>query len=307
MRTQLDQSRWEQAEMTDNEGRLARFPFPLSGVCPASLSKLDGDDLTWVFTMHMCYHGDVSTDEMLDYFTKIKSGDGVLRFARRYGVLELCGHGHHRHEDATECPEPRRPSPVEYPDDEAEGWLFREPLSGWFRHVQVVNSILRVAAALRLDEAQSPEDWQTIKDDELLGYPFRRHDLSLGWEGLSYVLNTWLRAGNVSPEVSTQDGRRKITFGGDTWSTLGFQTALAVTGEGRTAVCGGCNRVYSRLRKPQRGRRNFCQECNEDGTAARMRQRDYAERHPGRVLAKSRKERSQTARARIAEQGKGDQ
>jgi len=68
--------------MTDSEGRLARFPFPLSGVCPVTLSGLDGANLAWVFTMHVCYHRDVSTDEMLDYFTKIKDGDGGLRFFR---------------------------------------------------------------------------------------------------------------------------------------------------------------------------------------------------------------------------------
>jgi len=42
---------WQQYElsgMTDGEGRLARFPFPLSGVCPATLSGLEGDDVAWV-------------------------------------------------------------------------------------------------------------------------------------------------------------------------------------------------------------------------------------------------------------------
>ena len=143
-----------------------------------------------------------------------------------------------------------------------------------------------------------------VKDDELLGYPFRHSDMPLDWDGLDNVLNTWLRVGNISPEVSTQDRRHRIMFGGDTWSTLGFQAALAVTGEGWTSVCDGCNRVYPRARKPQRGRRNFCQVCNGDGTAARLRQRDFAARNPHKVLAKSRKVRSQRARVKIAEQGK---
>ena len=53
--------------MTDGEGRLARFPLPLSGACPATLSRLDGENLAWVLTIHVSYDGDVSTDEMLDY------------------------------------------------------------------------------------------------------------------------------------------------------------------------------------------------------------------------------------------------
>lgn len=290
--------------MTDGGGRLARFPFPLNGVCPATLSGLDGNDLVWVFTMHACYHGDVNTAEMLDYFIKIKDGNGVHRFAQRYGVLSLCRHGLYKHEDDKECPDPRSHSRIRLPDAEEEAFLFREPLSGWFRHVQVVNAILRVGAALRLDKAPSAADWQSIEADELLGYPLRCPASPRDWEGLRYVLNTWLSIGNIRPEVSTQDGRPRITFGGDTWSTLGFQVALSVTGEGRSAVCDGCNRVYPRLRKPQQGRRSFCQVCNEDGTAARMRQRVYAVRHPDKVLAKNRK-RSQGTRAKIAEQEKG--
>ena len=263
--------------MVDDEGRLARFPFPLSGVCPARVSGLDGDDLAWVFTMHMCYHGDVSTDEMLDYFTRIKDGDGVLRFAKRYGTLSLCRHGYYRHEDVKECPEP--PTSRFHLRGYEEALLCKEPLSGWFRHVEVFNSVLRVGAALHSNEIPSAADWQIIQADELLGYPLRRLASPPDWKSLGYVLNTLLQAGNVSPEVSTQDGRPKITFGGDTWSTLGFQVALSVTGEGRTAVCDGCNRVYPRTRKPQRGRRSFCQVCKEDGTDARMRQRDYSARH----------------------------
>ena len=42
--------------MTDGETRLAGFPFPPNGVCSATASGLDGDDLAWAFTMRMSYH-----------------------------------------------------------------------------------------------------------------------------------------------------------------------------------------------------------------------------------------------------------
>ncbi len=102
--------------MTDGESRLARFPFPLGGVCPAALSGLDGDDLAWVFTIHMCYHRDVSIDETLDYFTRIKDGDGVLSF---------CRHGHFRHEDDKECPEPRNYPRIYLRVGTKRGWQCR--------------------------------------------------------------------------------------------------------------------------------------------------------------------------------------
>jgi hypothetical protein len=159
-------------------------------------------------------------------------------------------------------------------------------LSGWFRLVEVVKAIVRVGADLRADNSPTPADWRVIQGDELLGYPLRRSAPPPGWEGLRYVLNTWLQCGNVRPEVSMLDGSPSLTFGGDTWSTLGFQVVLSVTGAGGTAVCDGCRRVYPRPRKPQRGRRNFCQVCQEDGTDARMRQRDYAARHPDKVLTR---------------------
>ena len=267
---------WEFAGMTDDEGRLARFAFPLTGVCPAVLSAIEGDDLAWVFTVHACYHAEVSTDDMLDYFTRIKDGDGVLRFAKRFGVLSLCQHGYYQHEENKECPEPRLPSKLLPPDGEEERFLFKEPLSGWHRHVEVVNAILRVAADLHQFKSPSTTDWQIIQANELMGYPLRRFGLTPDWRGLGFVLNEWLLAGNISPEFSTQDGRPKITFGGDTWSTLGFQVALSITGDGRTAVCDGCNRVYSRLRKPQRSRRNFCPVCRGAGIDNKLRQRTYA-------------------------------
>ena len=265
--------------MADSKGRLARFVFPVTGVCPAILSAVEGDDLAWVFTMHICEHGEVSTDEMLDYFTRIKDGDGVLRFARRFGVLSLCRHGYYSHEGKKECPETRIFSRILPEGDvEEERFLFKEPLSGWYQHARVVNAILRVASDLHQLKPPSTEEWQVIRSDELMGYPIRRFDLTPDWPGLCSVLEEWLLAGNIRPEVSTQDGRPKITFGGDTWSTLGFQLVLSVTGEGMTAVCDGCNRVYSRRRKPQSGRRNFCQVCLKDGTDNRMRQRDLIAR-----------------------------
>lgn len=296
----LERTQLQLAGMSDDEGRLAHFPFPLGGVCPATLSAVDGNDLVWVFTMRPCYHHDVSTDELLDYFTRIKDGDGVLRFSRGYGVLSLCSHGHYKHEGGKDCPGPRNFSQVHVPGDD-EAFLFREPLSGWLRHVEVVNAVLRVGAALHQGKSPSASDWQAIESDELLGYPLRSLALPPDWDSLLYVLDGWLLEGNIHPQVSMHDGRPRVTFGGDTWSTLGLQVVLSVTGEGRTAVCDGCNRVYPRTRKPQRGRRNFCQVCSEDGTADRMRQRDYAARHPDRVLAKSRK-RAQGTRTKIVEQ-----
>ena len=140
MSTISNRESWVAAEMTDDEGRLARFPFPLSGVCPAALSDLDQDDLAWVFTMHKCSHDDVSTDEMLDYFTRIKDGKGVLRFAKRFGVLSLCRHALYAHEEGKTCPDSRSYSRIIFPDDEEVALLFKEPVSGWLRHVEVVNA-----------------------------------------------------------------------------------------------------------------------------------------------------------------------
>ena len=165
-------------------------------------------------------------------------------------------------------------------------FLFKEPLSGWYRHVEVVNAILRVGALLTIGATPKAEDWKLIESDEFLGYPLRISSVTpRNWEALLYILDRWLLYGNIRPQLNPQDRGSGLTFGGDTWSTLGFQVALAVTGSGRTAVCDGCNRVYSRARKPQRGRRNFCQICNSDGTSARMRQRDYAARNPDKVKA----------------------
>ena len=99
----------------------------------------------------------VDPKRILDNFLRIKDGDDVLRFAKRYGVLELCAKG-----DPMKR-EHRRPFRSE--DCFPEGWPstpWHERVGDWLRYVNGANAILRIAAALDLNETSMASDWEQV-------------------------------------------------------------------------------------------------------------------------------------------------
>lgn len=205
---------------------------------------------------------EADTKEMLDAFVSIQSEGDILRFARKYGVLELCEHdipvekGH-----GVPC----RP----------RGWpgLYWEPVDSWMRLVREARAVLMLVAAINQENPTSADDWAAIASIDFLWEPsvLARDPVSVQKKRLDMVVNSWLSIG--LPQLTYSSSTQILGFDGGVISVIAVQLMFAVSNSQRLAVCNGCGHPYNRARKPQKGRNNYCQTCKDDGVDARLRKR----------------------------------
>ena len=279
---------------SDEDGRLGAPLFPLTtNVIPTRLELVDGDLCWWWSCSGQKAERprDAVTVGALDAFIRLRSGQDVLRFAGRYGVLNICEHG----VPASHNPMPPMAGFGGYNGPGGcfpAGWehgLVREPIDAWFHFARQAAAMLRVGAALRQGQPGSPTDWGTIFVAS--ERPLVPEDLSFGRIVLSNVVNEWLAIGNVRPTFrwwSTAEAP-VFTLGGGAFANLAVQLMLAISGSQAVAVCDGCQRTYFRQgRSPQAKRRNFCSDCGEP-MRARLSKRDQRTRSTCRDSQISRK------------------
>ena len=237
----------------------------------------------------------------LDRFARLRTAKDILRFARRYGVLEFCQHGlPHTHN-------PRSPSvpllglvqspslwqPLEEGTDSNPGFLIQEhgertwcdpigieAIEGWLVWSRMAAALLNVAVALAGNNLTRRDDWETIiteeidEKDQLIDTLVAR-----SWAAQVYLqeaVNRWLRLGVVRPTLRWPIGvdRAFLELETGTFGMLGVQLLAAVTGAQTLSICDGCDRPYAREgRRPQAGRVNYCLDCRANKVPDKLRQR----------------------------------
>jgi len=210
-----------------------------------------------------------------------KLGASVLRFAKRWGPLEICEHGkpfrHYSYPDR--CISPR--SPANSP------WC-NEPLEAWRRYSRHLGSFLRVAANLHQGIPGSPEDWNAIAAAELSDISrfarenwgnvempentskSRRVASELG--SLAFGLRNWFRYGGVElfPKAYVQREHRQISLDTSYWGLpgkLAVELAAALSSPNGVYQCAGCgNGFASENRKRSQDRNKWCErpECKAE-------------------------------------------
>lgn len=211
---------------------------------------------------------------MLNAFVRIRDGEDIVRFARRYGVLQICAHGQpvaHR----------RACDPLA---DERGRW---DPVPRWLAYVAQAKAILDIAGKLHREIPVKPADWKGL--DELFSWVYPdgvsreiqenpdRNTRSFHQTLVILTLLTWVELADVKPLLwwfgEKPSIRLYYAYRGWTFGVLTVQLMMAVGTARDVALCDGCGLPYLRLnRAPQRGRRNYCLECR--GTvAARLRKR----------------------------------
>ena len=244
--------------------------------------------------------GEIDFTGALDRFARLKTGDNVLRFAQRYGVLDFCQHG----QPATHNPRllaipllglvqsPSLWKPIESGIYSEPGFMIEdhgertwcepvgsEAVEGWLFWSRMAAALLNVAAALASRHSTSRDDWEVIITEESDEIP-RLIDslLARGWAARVYLqeaVNRWLHLANVRLSLSWPIGQDKasLELEADTFGLLGIQLLTAVTGAQALAVCDGCHSPYVRPnRRPQAGRANYCPECKSAKVPERLRQ-----------------------------------
>lgn len=234
---------------------------------------------------------------MLDAFLRLADapGDRIRDYAAAWGPLAICRHG----KPCTHNPfTSQRQLDPSAPDLCAPlGWNGKrgiEPVEAWRRYSRLARTIVAVSGQLGRGDTPEPA---MLWDLRRLGTPGRAHvptpagansELQrLAWPLLVAAINTWLMDGDMRPQMMLQSRRHGFHplvrlaspwwCGTPSWGlfgTLGMMLANAVATTSH-AICDGCGEPYRPKRMPAASRMRFCKKCRENGTADRVRQRQW--------------------------------
>jgi hypothetical protein len=209
----------------------------------------------------------VSAAGALEAFQDVHDGGTALRFARRYGVLDLCQHGIPASAPSSVVPG-HIPGWCAHIGTDGRVW---EPITRWVSYARQVRALLNLAVALEKGEPGLNADWAAAWDEdrEVPDSPKSRA------YQLASVVNHWIWLGGVRPMLHSGTALELRLGGGGTFGILAVQLALLVTQAHNLAVCSGHTGFYLRglgRRAPKSGQSNFCPNC-EGRVAARLRKR----------------------------------
>ena len=244
---------------------------------------------------------------LLDAFLSLSNAEGIARFVKRYGPLELCSHGLPRWHNPRppwwryDPSQPGNECKPQVSDKTAWGTIYWEPVAGWLHFVKKARALVAIAIALR-DERPGPAgEWQILLKDEFEEgeedralwpdiFQTLKRSVELGKHYFCQAVNDWLVNGNVRPLLSWSPSERNsfatlqlsppTLLAGKAFSALAVQLLTAVSRPHQIFKCDGCGQPYLRKkRKPQAGRHNYCPACGER-VANRIRKRQWRATHP---------------------------
>lgn len=274
-------------------------------------------DLLWWRGHREAKSATANQSRLLGQFVRLANGDdaAIASFARRWGVLDLCGHGYPRsHASSVAASElngrlmPVR-SCIVATAIRAEGWR-SEPLERWRSLAGQAGAMLQIAQGLRLGRPVQGDVWAPLQelftlDPVILGRDVFRPPEARTWrpvatddlpltgrvggirvkyrssEGpaLGYAVRRWLELGGVRVHFDWMGDRGKVSFGGT--SLFGALATLLATGVSGSALlmCDECHLPFVPLkRRPPAGTRHFCPDCREAGAPQRHASAAYRAR-----------------------------
>jgi hypothetical protein len=203
------------------------------------------------------------------------SADGVLRFARKWGLLNLC-----------ECGLPASHNPHPYPPIRAgidpSCWpTYVEPVAVWQQFARQARAILAIAGCLHQGRVGRPEDWAVVYEVSGRQAPWWDQIPDLEQDILARVVGEWLRLGNVRPELRWEvEGRVEVILShAGLFGAVTRELAFAVANISGLATCAGCGTAFAPTRQPAKGQRSWCSECRASGADLRQAKRDQRARY----------------------------
>lgn len=197
-----------------------------------------------------------SGPKFLEAFLKLADAEpsAVLAYARRWGILTLPTAG-------SDLP-PKMGS---------------EPLSEWHSRARQAVAMLRAAEALNAGKP-IPEDADRLLlfDPSLL--PFDVPPEIAARRGLIMTLESWLKKANVRLGLQWgKPGPEAVIRADSLLGALAIQLLLAISQRAALVTCSGCGRFYFPKKRPQSGKRHYCDECGRTA-ALRDAQRERRRR-----------------------------
>ena len=246
-------SRWLDAARYDEEGR-ALGPLLRSDSWPQPLEVEARDGLLWPTFGDRPLQGPLvkAASAMLPGFLALAGADddAYARFARRWGMLGLCGDDlpmQHGSLDPYGSVCVFRPEGV--PDD-YHGCP--ERVAAWRTYVDQAITIVTASRSPRPPVGRDPVR----------------------------LLNDWMEVGRVQLSISREPGSRLHLGSGELFGGLAVSMLSLAMGAERLAMCAGCGRWFSPARRQVVGRlwcsRDACQRAKRAAAS-----RDYRRRHAG--------------------------
>jgi hypothetical protein len=210
---------------------------------------------------------------LLEFLTlDVNDETKVLRFARKWGTLELCEHVRWRRG----CPlsECSVPTPPHIP--------YEESLAAWGDLILRFGNALRIARTLQANHVPEAVLWTPLSEavgpSILWSVPLESQPLERHRHALAFVLNGWMASNGIVVEFSWRE-RPELQFAGSLLATLTSQLVAEVSGAPGLFFCnGGCGLPFiPEHRAPKRNSRTWCPACRVR-TRGNQAQRDYAER-----------------------------
>lgn len=262
---------------------------------------LDGHKLVWSMP-HVRYGQPVlgvkAGDGLLADFLQLatdQTGEVILRFAQRWGVLLVCDHGRPpRHGDQNR--EPTRCLPRGAIGGGEEWALLESP---WRTLSAKAGALLRIAVSIEEGKPGSPADWILAHPNSLASWwgiptPWVSDALQPGgsvaddryW--LSAALAPWLSGPQVIPSfVWTEHDREwRLLPRHPEWhglyGALGVALMLAIARARDLRICANCGRLFGRTSEMRNYR--YCADCGTKASwkLSKRRQRNGSRGAPAR-------------------------
>jgi hypothetical protein len=220
--------------------------------------------------------------------------EAVLKYARTWGVLELCCHNLPSWHDFAPDGFLRLPDPLSLrriavrhrhsQDPRCCPPTGVEPLVTWRFFSAQARSILNIAADLQRARLGDEDDWARLLRDGVAPSP------SLGAQRLCmrHAIESWLQLGRVKPTID--DLTIGLTWAGaDLFGELAVQIALAAKALDGQVLCVACGKSYQPKRRVIRRGFNFCnaRKCQREAAARRAkryRDRKRSSQKAGKAL-----------------------
>ena len=232
---------------------------------------------------------------IFDEFLQLRDAEDemILKYARTWGVLELCRH------NLPSCHEFSLDIPLRLPDhlptsDRPQGWnqndprqclpLRREPLTTWRFFSAQATAILNIAANLQSVRLGEDTDWAILLSEGIA--PAR----SLNAQKLCvrHAIEGWLKLGRIKPAIDDLTGGL-IWTGADLFGELAVQIALAAEARDGQVFCVACGKPYEPKRRVIRRGFNYCPAAKCQREAAAKRAQRYRDRRSATGQGRRRK------------------
>ena len=239
--------------------------------------------------------------QLLEGFVRLGAASGreIRNYARRWGLLDLCGHGVPEGHATVDVPLMLGvPYVTVQLEPTCRAHPGREPLAVWRYWAGQARELLQAMSSLRRDRPVPGSAWAVLceigawvepKHEPLLDLvapfiePLRSGvaPLPVQRSAVARAIETWLTLGGIAPRVHWETPSRPELRLGPTglFGSLGLQIWLASSGLRAWATCSGCGRQHLPARPRFEKTRTYCADCR----AAQIPQREAKRAHYERL------------------------